>query len=162
MKKNSILAIGLFGGAVAAAAFLGGRFTPAPGTETGAWYTDLEKSPLNPPAQIFAPVWLTLYTLIAIAGYRVWRAPASPERASALRFWFAQLALNTAWSPLFFGAKQPAIALVDLLALLVAQAAFVRSAKDTDRTAAWMFAPYIAWVMFAGYLNAEIVLRNRG
>ena len=161
MKKKSILAIGLFGGAVAAAAIFGSRFNPGTDPATGAWYRGLEKSPLNPPNQVFAPVWTTLYALIAIAAYRVWRAPASPERDAALRLWFAQLALNTAWSPLFFGAKQPALALADLLALVGTQAAFVHKAKHVDRTAAWLFAPYIAWVIFAGYLNAEIVLRNR-
>ena len=161
MKKKPLLAIAAFGGSVAAAAFLGSRFNPAPGTETGLWYRRQRKAPLNPPPQVFAPVWTTLYTLMAIAGYRVWRSPESESRETALRLWFTQLGLNAAWSPLFFGAKRPAISMADLLALLAVQSAFVRKAGDVDRPAAWLFAPYIAWVMFAGYLNAEIIRRNR-
>lgn len=160
MNRKAILALSAFGGAVAGAALLGARFNPAPGTETGDWYRGLRKSPLNPPDAVFAPVWTTLYTLMTVAAYRVWRAPAGPARDAALRLWFTQLGLNTAWSPLFFGAKQPAISLADLLALLATQAAFVRKASDVDRTAAWLFAPYIAWVAFAGHLNVEIVRRN--
>lgn len=151
----------VFGGSVAAAALLGARFNPAPGTEAGRWYRKQRKSPLNPPDQIFAPVWTTLYTLMTIAAYRVWRAPESESRETALRLWFTQLGLNVAWSPLFFGAKQPAISLADLVALLAAQLAFARKAKDVDRAAAWLFVPYVGWVMFAGYLNAEIVRCNR-
>jgi benzodiazapine receptor len=161
MNKKSIFAAAAFGGAVAAAALLGSRFNPAPGTEAGLWYGRQRKSPLNPPDQVFAPVWTTLYVLMSIAAHRVWRTPESPARQAALRLWFIQLGLNAAWNPLFFGARQPVISFVDLLALLVAQSAFIRKAKDVDRAAAWLFAPYVAWVMFAGYLNAEIIRRNR-
>lgn len=160
MNRKSLLALSAFGGAVAGAALLGARFNPAPGTETGRWYAEQRKARLNPPNAVFAPVWTTLYTLMTIAAYRVWRAPESPSRDAALRLWFAQLGLNSAWSPLFFGAKRPALSMADLLALLATQTAFVRKAHDVDRPAAWLFAPYIAWVTFAGYLNAEIVRRN--
>ncbi len=161
MKKKPILAAATFGSAVAAAALIGARFTPAPGTETGDWYERQRKSPLNPPDQVFAPVWTFLYTLMTIAAYRIWRKQGARSRETALRLWFTQLGLNAAWSPLFFGAKQPLISFADLLALLAAQLAFVRKAKDVDRSAAWLFVPYIAWVLFAGYLNVEIVRRNR-
>ncbi|MBV8515808.1 MAG: tryptophan-rich sensory protein [Acidobacteria bacterium] len=161
MKRKSILAAAGFGGTVAAAALLGARFNPAPGTATGRWYERQRKSPLNPPPAVFAPVWTTLYTAMTVAAYRVWRAPESRSREAALRWWFAQLGLNAAWSPLFFGLKQPEVSLVDLLALLAAQSAFVRKANDVDRPAALLFVPYLAWVLFAGYLNAEIVRRNR-
>jgi len=161
MNRKSLLALAGFGGAVTAAALLGSRFNPAPGTETGRWYGQQRKSPLNPPKQVFAPVWTALYLLMSVAAYRVWRAPETPERATALRLWFTQLGLNAAWNPLFFGAKKPVISFVDLVALLGAQAAFIRKANDVDRPAAWLFAPYVGWVMFAGYLNAEIIRRNR-
>ncbi|HEV8435178.1 MAG TPA: TspO/MBR family protein [Thermoanaerobaculia bacterium] len=160
MNKKSALAIAAFGGAVTAAALLGARFTPAPGTTAGSWYRRQEKSPLNPPDRVFEPVWTTLYTLMTIAAYRVWRKPEARSRESALRLWFTQLGLNAAWSPLFFGAKRPVIAFADLLALVAAQVAFVRKAQRVDRPAAWLFLPYIAWVVFAGYLNAEIIRRN--
>jgi benzodiazapine receptor len=161
MNRNSLIRLATLGGAVAAAALLGSRFNPAPGTETGAWYARQEKSPLNPPNTVFAPVWTTLYALMAVSAYRVGSAPKSEARDRALRLWSMQLGLNAAWSPLFFGAKNPMISFVDLLALQAAQWAFVRKAKEVDRTAAWMFVPYIAWVLFAGHLNFEIVRRNR-
>ena len=147
-------------GAVTASALLGARFTPAQGTEIGDWYRSLEKSPLNPPAWVFGPVWTTLYALMAIAGYRVWTREESPERNRALALWPAQLALNAAWSPLFFGAQRPDVAMADLVALMIALVLFIRSASRVDKPAAWMFVPYVAWVTFAGVLNAEIVRRN--
>jgi tryptophan-rich sensory protein len=161
MNRKSLFAVVAFGASTAAAALLGARFNPAPGTQAGLWYRRQRKSPLNPPDQIFAPVWTALYTLMTVAAYRVWRSGDGQSREAALRLWFAQLGLNAAWSPLFFGARQPVASLVDLVALLATQSAFVRKAKDVDRTAAWLFAPYIAWVVFAGYLNAEIVRKNR-
>ena len=145
---------------VAASALLGARFTPRKGTEIGQWYTSLEKSPLNPPEQVFGPVWTTLYVLMALSAYRLWNRRESPERNRALALWIAQLVLNAAWSPLFFGTKRPDIAMADLLALMIALILFVRTTSRVDKGAAWMFAPYVAWVAFAGILNAEILRRN--
>ena len=147
--------------ATAASALLGARFTPRGGTEIGEWYASIEKSPLNPPDWVFGPVWTTLYVLMAIAGYRLWaKADPSAARTRALTLWPAQLALNAAWSPLFFGAKRPDLAMADLIALWLALLFFTRDASKADKPAAWMFAPYVAWVTFAGILNAEIIRRN--
>jgi len=147
--------------AVTASALIGTRFTPAPGTEIGDWYRSLEKSPLNPPPAVFGPVWTTLYTLMAVAGFRIWnKRDRSPERTRSLALWPAQLALNAAWSPLFFGAKRPDLAMADLVALIIALILFVRDASKVDKPAAWMFAPYVAWAAFAAVLNAEIIRRN--
>ena len=146
--------------AVTASALLGARFTPRSGSEIGDWYASLEKSPLNPPDWVFGPVWTTLYALMAIGGYRVWNGRQSPERDRALALWAGQLTLNAAWSPLFFGTRRPDVALADLVALMIALMLFVRDTSRVDKPAAWMFAPYIAWVAFAGMLNAEIVRRN--
>ena len=123
----------------------------------GRWYRRLEKSPLNPPPAVFGPVWTVLYGLIATSGWRVWRAGSR----KALGWWAAQLALNAAWSPIFFGLKRPRAALADLALLLPAIAIYARHARQVDRPAAWMVAPYLGWVGFASVLNAEIVRRNR-
>lgn len=160
MRTQPILAVAAFGSAVAAAALAGSRFTPAEGTETGAWYRSQNKSPLNPPNAVFAPVWTVLYVLMTVAAYRTWRTPDAPSRTTALRLWWTQLAFNAAWNPLFFGAKRPTLSMLDLLALMTAQLAFVKKASAVDRGAVWSFAPYIAWVAFAGYLNGEIIRRN--
>jgi Tryptophan-rich sensory protein (mitochondrial benzodiazepine receptor homolog) len=72
----------------------------------------------------------------------------------------AQLAANAVWTPIFFGARRPALALADLAALLALLAAYTSQAAKSDRPAAGLFAPYIAWVLFAGVLNFEIVRLN--
>lgn len=123
----------------------------------GEWYQGLAKPPFNPPNWIFAPVWFLLYILIAVSGWRTWlRAPKS----AAMKVWVLQLGLNFLWSPVFFSAENPAIALAVILALLAAIAAFMRLNWNADRPSALMFAPYAAWVSFASLLNASIVWLN--
>lgn len=123
----------------------------------GEWYQGLAKPPFNPPNWIFAPVWTLLYILIAIAGWRTWlRAP----KGAAMIFWAIQLGLNFLWSPIFFSAENPALALVIILGLLAAIFAFMRLNWAVDRPSALMFAPYAAWVSFASLLNASIVWLN--
>ncbi len=160
MNRKHVLGAAIFGGAVAGVAMLGGFFNPGRGT-TRQWYSELEKPSFNPPDAVFAPVWTTLYVLMAISGYRVWSSRAGGERTRALALWGAQLTLNAAWSPLFFGAKKPALAFADIVLMLTAIASYCASARKVDRPAAWMMAPYLAWVAFASILNAEIVRLNR-
>jgi tryptophan-rich sensory protein len=126
-----------------------------------AWYRGLRKPPFQPPDWVFGPVWTGLYALIGLSGYRVWRARRSRARTSALRLWGAQLALNAAWSPLFFRAHAPRMALVDCGLLFAASALYARSASRVDRKAARLAVPYAGWVLFATMLNAAIVQRNR-
>jgi translocator protein len=156
-KPRSLLWLGLFAGATAVAAALGSSASKAP---RRPWYRLLSKPPLQPPAWVFGPVWTALYGLMSVSAYRVFRLPPSPERSRALSLWWTQLGLNAAWSPLFFGAHRPRAALADLVGLASASTAYVRAAKDLDRPAAWMMAPYLGWLGFAGYLNASIVARN--
>ena len=157
-KKLAVGAV-LFGGAVAGAAVLGGLFNPGRGA-TRDWYRELEKPPFNPPDAVFAPVWTTLYALIALSGLRVWSRDAGRERSRALTLWGAQLTLNSGWSPLFFGAKKPAFALADIVLMLAAIAAYTAATSRVDKPAAWLMSPYLAWVAFATVLNAEIVRLN--
>ncbi len=146
----------------AAAALLGTTFNPTPANPaTKDWYDSRQKSPLNPPPAVFGPVWGTLYAMIAVAGWRVYRTPKSDARMRALAWWAGQMTLNAAWSPIFFGARQPGVALADIGAMGIAIGGFTITARKVDRTAAWMMAPYMGWVTFAAYLNAEIVRRNR-
>ena len=88
------------------------------------------------------------------------RTAESRERDRALRLWWTQLAFNGAWSPLFFSAHRPGWALADLAALAGSLSAYVVTAKRVDASAARLVYPYLAWVAFAGVLNAEIVRRN--
>lgn len=159
MDTKRLVGAAIFGGVVAGVATLGGLFNPGRGA-TREWYAQLEKPSFNPPDDVFAPVWTALYVLIAVSGYRVWFTGAGYERSRALALWFAQLALNGAWSPLFFGAKKPALALGDILLMLAAITAYTAAARKVDRPAAWLMSPYLAWVAFATILNAAIVRLN--
>lgn len=123
----------------------------------GEWYAGLAKPPFNPPNWIFGPVWSVLYLLIAFAGWRIWnRNPAG----LAMQVWFAQLALNFAWTPVFFGLQSPGFALVIILPMLALIVWFIRLTWDRDRVSALCFIPYAVWVGFATLLNASIVWLN--
>jgi tryptophan-rich sensory protein len=122
--------------------------------EIAGWYRTLVKPAFNPPNWIFAPVWTTLYILMAIAAWRVCRVTGLFAWAMAL--FFVQLGLNFAWSFLFFHFHQIALALCDILALLLAILLTTVSFWRIDRTAGTMFLPYLAWVSFAALLNAAI------
>jgi tryptophan-rich sensory protein len=124
------------------------------------WYRRLKKPAGQPPRWLFAPVWGLLYTLMSLSAVRVARSPRSPARSRALRRWWTQLALNAAWTPLFFGARKPRLALADLAGTALATRAYARSAKKVDRGAAWLIRPYLAWLLYAGWLNAGILRRN--
>lgn len=158
MNKR-LLTGAVFAGAVASSAALGSRFNPGRG-ETREWYDSLEKPSFNPPNGVFPIVWTTLYALMAASAYRAATRGSGRARSLSLGLWGTQLALNAAWSPLFFGAKKPRWALADLAALLGAIAAYTTVVRKVDAKAALMMAPYLAWVAFAGVLNAEIVRRN--
>lgn len=126
-------------------------------TRPGEWYAALEKPFFNPPNWLFGVAWPILYVLIAIAGWRVWeRRP----NGTAMRLWALQLALNFAWSPVFFVAHSIAGALAIVFALLVTILAFMVAAMRLDRVAAALFVPYAAWVCFATLLNAAILWLN--
>jgi tryptophan-rich sensory protein len=153
------LALASFTGLTLGAAALG---SVAHRKSPGLWYQTLRKPPFQPPAWVFGPIWTALYGLIATSGYRVWKSTPSQPRALSLALWGTQLALNTAWSPLFFGARRKRAAFVDLLALLGVAAAYAETSRKVDKTAAAMVIPYLGWLAFAGLLNEEIIRRNRG
>ena len=125
--------------------------------QPGGWYAALAKPWFNPPNWIFAPVWSIIYLLVAIAGWRTWER----DRTSvAMTLWWAQMALNFAWSPIFFTAHLPAAALAVISMLLAAILAFIARQRSDDRISAALFVPYAAWVSFASILNFEIVRLN--
>lgn len=141
-----------------AAAFLAA--TPAALWPPGEWYQALAKPAWNPPSWVFGPVWSTLYVLMGVAAWRVWRG-AHAERGVALRLWWAQLALNALWSPLFFGAQRLDLALIEILVLLAFIFATMMRLGRADRIAGRLFIPYAAWVSFAAFLNLTLWQLNR-
>lgn len=127
-----------------------------------SWHAGLIKPPFNPPNWLFGPVWTTLYVLMAYAAFRIHRLPASTARRTALVLFYMQLALNMAWSWMFFYAQSPLLGLINIVPqvmLVVAAAmAFIR----LDRIAGICLLPLVAWVGFATVLNAAIWRLNGG
>ncbi len=158
-RSRSTLALVGFGAAVAGAAWFGSRYSPRD-VRTKLWYGRLKKPSYNPPNAVFPIVWTSLYTLIAISGWRAWQAESSPERSRALRLWVQQLVANAQWTKLFFGDHNPKRALADVIFLESVIVRYILTAKDVDRAAAAAFVPYAAWVAFATVLNAQIALKN--
>ncbi len=154
-RYRSLAAAALFASATFAAGAMGARASRV----RSRWYRALEKPPWQPPPAAFAPVWTALYALTAASGWRSWRSGA-PGRRRALALWAAQLAVNAAWSPLFFGLRRPRAALVDAALLVPTVAAYARAARRVDRLAAALVLPYLGWSAFALALNAEIVRRS--
>jgi translocator protein len=130
-----------------AAATLGGVFMP------GDWYASLKKPSWNPPGWIFGPVWTALYAMMAVAAWLVWRRGGFRVQQRALGLFLGQLVLNAAWTPLFFGAHQPGLAFAEIILLWLAIAATLAAFRPISCTAAWLLAPYLAWVSFAAFLN---------
>ena len=124
------------------------------------WYPTLIKPSFNPPDWVFAPVWSTLFLLMAIAAWRVWRRAGWAAGRASLTLYFVQLAGNLAWSALFFGLQRPGLALVDCVLLLILIIATTFQFRRHDGLAALLMLPYIAWVAFACVLNGAIVTLN--
>ena len=156
LRKESWVALGTFGALTAGSALLGGGAS----NSKQLWYKRLRKPPFQPPAWVFGPVWTVLYGLMSFSAWRVWNRPAGPKRSWALALWGVQLGFNALWSPLFFRKHRKRAALADLAALGVSLAAYTATARNVDPGAAWMMAPYLAWVGFASALNEEIVRLN--
>jgi tryptophan-rich sensory protein len=163
MKQNKwVLLAGYLVAVFAVAGVTGGLTAPAIPT----WYAGLAKPGFNPPNWVFGPVWTLLYLMMAVAAWRVHIRTAAGQiaaavsggvsRSTALAAWWVQLALNAAWSVLFFRFHQIGGALVDIVLLLVAIAVTISLFWRINRTAAWLLVPYVAWVGYATALNYEI------
>lgn len=138
------------------------------------WYAGIVKPVLNPPAWVFGPVWTTLFALMGIAAFLVWKKGLDRKDVKiALGIFAGQLVLNTLWSIIFFGLHSPGGALVEIvflwLAILATIIAFAKISPPSSsiwttaghgRLAAWLLLPYILWVSFAGYLNYSIWVLN--
>ena len=126
----------------------------------GAWFAALEKPFFNPPSWLFAPVWTILYIAMGVAAWRIWCLSATVARTQGLRQFCIQLALNAAWTPVFFGAHSLAGGLVVIVLMWIAIALTIRRFHPLDKTAAWLLAPYLAWVSFATLLNVALLALN--
>jgi translocator protein len=126
-------------------------------TAPDGWYATLAKPPFNPPNWVFAPVWLALYVLIAVAGFRTFmRDPSSPP----MFLWILQMILNWAWSPTWFTLHLMWPAFAIIIAILALIVGFIVTSWRRDRLAARLFVPYGLWIAFASSLNVSIALLN--
>jgi len=124
------------------------------------WYTALEKPSWTPPGWIFGPVWTALYTLMAVAAWAVWRKEGWAGARAALVLYAVQLALNAAWSPLFFGLRMPGLAFAELVVLWLALIATAVAFWKKSLVAGALLVPYVLWTTFAAALNLAIWRMN--
>ena len=121
--------------------------------DAASFYAQLVRPSWAPPADVFGPVWLVLYLLMAIAAWLVWREPRSNQRTVALALFVVQLAVNASWSWLFFAWHRGALSLVDVVVLLAFIVAMLPPFFRTRRLAGMLLVPYVAWVAFASELT---------
>ncbi|WP_282357566.1 TspO/MBR family protein [Pseudomonas sp. PS01303] len=138
--------------ACAAAATTGVIFKP------GEWYASLNKPRFTPPNWAFPLAWTVIYLLLAWAGYRLTLIPGSQV---VLALWAAQIALNTLWTPVFFGAHQVFAAMVILVLLWLVVAVMVVMALRLDVITGLILFPYLVWLCVAAALNFSILRNNR-
>jgi tryptophan-rich sensory protein len=143
--------------------WLGLAFLPA---AVGVWfpapryYARLAKPSWAPPPWLFGPVWTLLYALNGVAAWLV-AGQEGPGSRRAIRLWGAQLALNAAWTPMFFGLRARGASLVEIAALWVAIVATTVAFFARRTAAGVLMLPYLAWVTFATMLTYAIWRRNR-
>ncbi len=133
-----------------AVAGMGARWTAG---EITGWYRTLARPAIAPPNWVFGPVWTLLYGLMALAAWRIWLAPPSPARGWALGLFLVQLALNLAWTWIFFRRHALGAALIEVAILWAAIGATTVAFSLVEASAGWLMAPYLAWVAFASVLN---------
>lgn len=154
--RRSLAALAGFVAVTFSASLVGVLFRP------DAWYESLAKPSWNPPNWVFGPVWTTLYLLMAVAAWLVWRRWGFRYGRGPLALYFVQLALNAAWSPLFFGGHAIGLALADLVLLWLVLLATTMVFFHRHKLAGLLLTPYLAWITFAGALNLAIWRLNAG
>jgi tryptophan-rich sensory protein len=133
-----------------AVAALGGYWTSL---GLGPWYDSLSKPAWTPPNRVFGPVWTTLYTLMGVASWLVWRVRERSGAKVALRLYAVQLTLNLAWSGIFFGLRSVGWGFAEVALLWASIAATIVAFARVRPVAAGLLVPYLAWVSYASLLN---------
>lgn len=140
---------------------LGAAVATASSVQT--WYPQLTKPWFTPPDWLFGPAWVTLYALMGVASYLVWLRVdegEDGEAAGALWWYVAQLGVNAAWSPAFFGAQSPFLGLAVIVPLFGLIVVTMQAFWRISRWAGMLMVPYLAWVGYATALNAAVYLMN--
>jgi translocator protein len=163
LSKKDILRIVISVGVPLLAGSIASIFTSE---SISTWYRTLEKPSLTPPDWIFGPVWTTLYIVMGVSLFLVWRAttrfPDTKRRIKIVAFvaFGTQLALNVLWSLLFFGLRSPPLAFAEILVLFASIVVTIAIFYKISRLAALLLIPYAGWTAFASLLNLQIWLLN--
>ena len=140
----------------------GGLGAIATTTEIDGWYRTIAKPAWNPPDFVFGPVWTTLYVMMGVAAWVVWKPAGVRAAVLPLTLFVVQLGLNVAWSWIFFAMHQPGWACVEIVILWLAIVATTVAFFGCSEIAGWLMVPYLAWVSFASVLNFTIWQLNAG
>ncbi len=124
------------------------------------WYASLNKPWFNPPNVVFAPVWTTLYLLMGVALFLIWRSARNRTRDTGIALFAAQLVVNVIWTFAFFGLQNTLYGLLSIIPLWILIAATIYQFYKVEKWAAYLLVPYIAWVSIATALNASVYLLN--
>ena len=124
---------------------------------TGDWYKSLNKPKWTPPDWVFPIAWSIFYIALAFAGARV---ASLPENTFAVAFWSLHIALNTLWTPVFFGARNLKAGMIIILFLWFSTAGMIYHRFMVDKVAGIVIMPYILWVTIASALNYSLLRRN--
>jgi len=157
MKPTDILKLAVSIILCQLAGILGSLFT-TPAIPT--WYQTLNKPIFTPPNWIFSPVWISLFILMGISLFMVWRSGEHPKVKTAFIFFFVQLILNVFWSAAFFGLRSPLLGLMDILLLWIAILLTILNFLKISTVAGLLLLPYLLWVSFAALLNFSLWILN--
>lgn len=146
-------ALALFVAACVLTGAIGGIATAS---SVDSWLPGLNKPSWNPPDSVFGPVWTLLYLMMAVAAWLVWRRRDQSSVRTSMLLFGIQLALNAGWSIVFFGLRQPGLAVIEIVLLWLAIAATIRAFARVSVPAALLLVPYLGWVSFASALNFAI------
>jgi len=156
MKKYLPLGILIF--SLQTLAFLTSYFVTE--TAVNSWYQGIVKSPLSPPDWLFAPVWTTLYAMLAVALWQLWQLRAHMQARKAMLFFGVQLIANYTWSFVFFGMANFHAAFWLLVFIIFFTLRTMMTAWPVKRSVVWLLVPYLAWLGFASHLAYAVMTLN--
>jgi len=159
MKANQIVKLTV---AVALPLVVGGIAGFYTAEAIPGWYASLIQPSFNPPNWVFGPVWTTLYLVMGISLFMIWKLPASRQRNEAILSFLLQLVINFCWSIFFFHFKMIGLALADIVALWIMIVWTLYRFYKIQPLAAYINIPYLLWVTFATVLNASYFFLNKG
>ena len=124
-----------------------------------SWYKTLKQPPLQPPSWLFGPVWIVLFIMIGVSGWRVYLKDELHGIAAAA--YATQYVLNLMWTVIFFGGRHLFLAMINLCFWVISIVWTIAVFKLIDETAAYLLVPYLCWTCFAAFLGASVWWLNR-